>query len=157
MLYQLSYLATCESGIVGFFRSMSTSRAFMLAAMNPCPFCAVAPERIVAEEGPCLALSDRYPVSRGHRLIVPRRHVASFRELTDEEWQAVLRLARRLAQQLMENDPAIQGFNLGINDGAAAGQSVFHVHVHLIPRRSGDVRRPRGGVRGVIPDKQDYP
>ncbi|MBP7830599.1 MAG: HIT family protein [Kiritimatiellae bacterium] len=125
--------------------------------MNPCPFCEVAPERIMAEDGPCLALSDRYPVSRGHQLIVPRRHVASFRDLTDEEWQAVLRLARLLAKRMQEEDPSIQGFNLGINDGAAAGQSVFHVHVHLIPRRSGDVRRPRGGVRGVIPDKQDYP
>jgi ATP adenylyltransferase len=125
--------------------------------MNDCPFCQLAPERVTAQEGPCVAITDHYPVSKGHHLILPRRHVASFRELTEEEWMAIHRLARTLAQQMQQDDPSVQGFNLGINDGQAAGQSIFHVHVHLIPRRTGDVRRPRGGVRGVIPGKQDYP
>ncbi|MBU1694051.1 MAG: HIT domain-containing protein [Verrucomicrobia bacterium] len=125
--------------------------------MNACPFCEMTPDRITAEDGPCIAVLDRYPVSRGHHLIVTRRHVASFRELTDEEWLAIHRLARILVLRMQSDDPAIQGFNLGINDGPAAGQTIAHVHVHLIPRRTGDVRRPRGGIRGVIPGKQDYP
>ena len=125
--------------------------------MTICPFCEVAAERIVAEDGPCVALRDKYPVSRGHILIVPRRHVASFREMTPDEWAAVHRLARTLAAAMQAEDPAVQGFNLGINDGRPAGQTVFHVHVHLIPRRSGDVKQPEGGVRGVIPGKASYP
>lgn len=125
--------------------------------MNNCPFCEIPASRITAEDGPCIAVLDRYPVSRGHHLLVTRRHVASFLDLTAEEWQAIHCLARTLAQRMQQDDLAIQGFNLGINDGPAAGQTIFHVHVHLIPRRTGDVRRPRGGVRGVIPGKQDYP
>ncbi len=100
---------------------------------------------------------DGYPVSRGHSLIMPTRHVASFRDLTDEEWSAILHLAREQAAVLMQEDPTIDGFNLGINDGLSAGQSIFHVHVHLIPRRKGDVPFPRGGVRGILPGKADYP
>lgn len=125
--------------------------------MNPCPFCALTADRIAAEDGPCRAVADHYPVSRGHHLIIPTRHVASFRDLNDAEWSAIHRLATNLATRLQEDDPSIEGFNLGINDGPAAGQTIFHVHVHLIPRRRGDVRRPRGGVRGVIPGKRDYP
>jgi len=137
--------------------SMSTPGRLYSVRMNPCPFCEMAPDRIVMEDGPCVAVSDRFPVSRGHHLILPRRHVASFQDLTDEEWLAIHRLAKSLMQQMQRDDQAIQGFNLGINDGRAAGQTIFHAHVHLIPRRTGDVRRPRGGVRGVIPGKQDYP
>ncbi len=111
----------------------------------------------MAEDGPLVAIRDRYPVSAGHLLLVTRRHVASFREMTDEEWAAVLRMTRSLAQSMQKEDPAVQGFNLGINDGRASGQTIFHVHIHLIPRRSGDARRPQGGVRGVIPGKQQYP
>lgn len=125
--------------------------------MNSCPFCDIPKERIVAEDGPCLAIRDRYPVSHGHLLLVTCRHVASFRDMTDEEWTTVLKMARNLAAHMQKEDPAIQGFNLGINDGRAAGQTIFHVHIHLIPRRSGDVRRPEGGVRGVIPGKSQYP
>lgn len=125
--------------------------------MDSCPFCELEPDRIVAEDGPCVVLRDKYPVSRGHLLIVPRRHVASFREMTAEEWAAVHRLAKVLAARAQGDDAAVQGFNLGINDGRPAGQTVFHVHVHLIPRRSGDVERPEGGVRGVIPGKSAYP
>ncbi len=125
--------------------------------MKPsCPFCDPG-DRIIAEDGPCFALRDLYPVARGHTLIIPRRHVSSFRELTPEEWTAVHRLACRIAADLQREDPSIGAFNMGINDGPSAGQSIPHVHIHLIPRRQGDVRRPRGGVRGVIPFRQDYP
>lgn len=89
-------------------------------------------------------------------MIVPHRTIASFREMSDEEWLSVLDLARRISGQLRAEDPSIEGFNLGINDGEVAGQTVFHAHIHLIPRRKGDVPNPRGGVRWIFPDKADY-
>lgn len=125
--------------------------------MNECPFCSPPAERIVDKEGPCFAIRDLYPVSRGHTLIIPHRHIESFRALSEEEWLAAHRLACRIAEALQREDPEIVAFNFGINDGRAAGQSIPHVHIHLIPRRTGDVWRPRGGVRGVIPHKRDYP
>jgi ATP adenylyltransferase len=125
--------------------------------MNACLFCGMPADWIVAEDGPCLAIHDRYPVSPGHVLIVPRRHIASFREMTGDEWAAVHRLATALAAKAQAEDASVQGFNLGINDGRAAGQTIPHVHIHLIPRRTGDVPRPEGGVRGVIPGKAKYP
>jgi diadenosine tetraphosphate (Ap4A) HIT family hydrolase len=125
--------------------------------MTSCPFCTIPDERIIAEDGPCFAIRDLYPVSPGHTLIIPRRHVASFRELTADEWAAVHRLAKAVFEDLAARDGAVQACNLGINDGRLAGQTVPHAHIHLIPRRAGDVRRPRGGVRGVIPGKADYP
>lgn len=125
--------------------------------MSSCPFCDIPKDRVIAENGPCVAVRDHYPVSPGHSLIIPRRHIASFREMAAEEWGAVHSLAEELAKRLQAEDPSVQGFNLGINDGRAAGQTIPHVHIHLIPRRSGDVRKPRGGVRGVIPGKADYP
>lgn len=125
-------------------------------ASAPCPFCGLPPERIVARDGPCIAFRDGFPVSPGHTLVIPLRHVASFRDLTPEEWAAMHRLAQRLAAGLLAADPSIRGFNFGLNDGACAGQSVFHCHAHLIPRRDGDHPHPRGGVRAVIPGKADY-
>ena len=125
--------------------------------MNDCPFCSISKDRLIYEEGPCFAIRDRYPVSPGHILMIPRRHVASFREMTAEEWSAIHRLAADLAVKMQAEDHSIQGFNLGINDGRAAGQTIMHAHIHLIPRRSGDVYRPEGGIRGVIPGKARYP
>ena len=125
--------------------------------MNQCPFCRIPQDRVVARSGECIAFYDLFPVSQGHLLIIPLRHVASFTEVTEEEWVAVHQLASQLIHDLRQKDAAIQGFNWGINDGTVAGQTVFHAHLHLIPRRSGDVPHPRGGVRGVIPDKKDYP
>ena len=122
----------------------------------PCPFCGLPPERIVARDGPCIAFRDGFPVSPGHTLVIPLRHVASFRDLTPEEWATMHRLAQRLAADLLATDPSIRGFNFGLNDGDCAGQSVFHCHAHLIPRRDGDHPHPRGGVRAVIPGKADY-
>ena len=126
--------------------------------MNPpCLFCELPPERVIAADGPCFAFRDGFPVAPGHTLIVPRRHVASFRDLAPDEWAAAHRLAQKIAADLLAADPTIAGFNFGANDGAAAGQSIFHCHLHLIPRRIGDHPSPRGGIRGVIPGRADYP
>ena len=121
-----------------------------------CPFCSLPASRILAEDGSCVMLYDGYPVSEGHTLIVPRRHVSSFRLLTPEEWQAIARLSQRQAARLQEKDPTITGFNFGFNDGIDAGQTVFHAHAHLIPRRHGDHPTPRGGIRAVLPNKAHY-
>lgn len=123
---------------------------------NYCPFCKVESEReIIASSPLSVAFYDGFPVSPGHALIIPRRHVASFFELTQEEQQDLLNLADRV-KRIVEERYHPDGYNIGINVGEAAGQSIFHVHMHLIPRYQGDVPNPRGGVRGVIPSKQNY-
>jgi ATP adenylyltransferase len=122
---------------------------------SPCPFCQIAPEEIVAVDGPSMAFRDAFPASPGHTLIIPRRHVSSVRELTAEEWSAIGRLAQRLANDLQRADPSITGFNFGANDGVDAGQSVLHCHFHLIPRRPGDTPNPRGGIRKAISGRSD--
>ncbi|MBU0679195.1 MAG: HIT family protein [Verrucomicrobia bacterium] len=124
--------------------------------MSTSPFSDIAEDRILLRDDLCMAFYDTYPVTEGHVLIVPHRTIASFREMSDEEWLSVLDLARRISGQLRAEDPSIEGFNLGINDGEVAGQTVFHAHIHLIPRRKGDVPNPRGGVRWIFPDKADY-
>lgn len=98
---------------------------------------------------------DKFPVSPGHALIVPYRHFSNYFEATDEERQAIWRLVDE-AKTLVDRSHKPDGYNVGLNAGAAAGQTVLHAHVHLIPRYRGDVSDPRGGVRGVIPDKQRY-
>ena len=123
---------------------------------NDCPFCKVESEReIIASSPLSVAFYDGFPVSPGHALIIPRRHVASFFELTQEEQQDLLNLTDRV-KRIVEERYHPDGYNIGINVGEAAGQSIFHVHMHLIPRYQGDVPNPRGGVRGVIPSKQKY-
>lgn len=123
---------------------------------NPCPFCSVEFEReIIASSDLSLAFFDGFPVSPGHALIIPRRHVASFFDLTKEEQLDLLKLADEV-RFVIEERFHPDGYNVGINVGKAAGQSVFHVHMHLIPRYNGDVSNPRGGVRSVIPTKQNY-
>jgi diadenosine tetraphosphate (Ap4A) HIT family hydrolase len=122
-----------------------------------CPFCALPPDRVVDREGPVLAFRDAFPVAPGHTLVIPARHVPSFRDLAPDEASAAFRLLQRQAAALSAADPAITGFNVGANDGPDAGQTVFHCHIHLIPRRHGDHPHPRGGVRAVIPGRADYP
>jgi diadenosine tetraphosphate (Ap4A) HIT family hydrolase len=102
-----------------------------------------------------MAVRDGFPVARGHSLIVPRRHVSSFFELTVDERLAILELLDRSKIQL-DGQYAPAGYNIGINDGVAAGQTVMHLHVHLIPRYKGDVADPRGGVRWIFPEKAAY-
>lgn len=120
-----------------------------------CPFCSLDAHRIVFADDLALALDDAFPVSPGHALAIPRRHAGSWFELTVRERQAVLGMVDRLKERI-EHSRTPSGYNIGINDGLAAGQTVPHVHVHLIPRYDGDVPDPRGGVRWVIPGKAPY-
>ena len=123
---------------------------------NYCPFCKIESEReIIASSRLSVAFFDGFPVSPGHALIIPKRHVSSFFDLSQEERQDLLNLADSV-KQIVEERYHPDGYNIGINVGEAAGQSIFHVHMHLIPRYQGDVPNPRGGVRGVIPSKQNY-
>jgi diadenosine tetraphosphate (Ap4A) HIT family hydrolase len=122
---------------------------------RPCPFCAPQPARVLFGDDVAFAYRDGHPVSPGHTLIVARRHVGSWFELTAEERATMLRLLDTAREAIVaELHP--DGFNLGINDGPAAGQTVPHVHLHVIPRYQGDVADPRGGVRWVIPARADY-
>jgi diadenosine tetraphosphate (Ap4A) HIT family hydrolase len=120
-----------------------------------CPFCDLESGRVLEENELAIALLDAFPVSPGHTLVIPRRHIADFFELSNEEMMAVLELLKRVHARLMGGKRP-DGFNVGINVGRAAGQTVSHAHVHLIPRFAGDVAQPRGGVRNVIPGKGVY-
>lgn len=121
-----------------------------------CPFCELPPERIVSENELALAFRDGFPVTEHHTLIIPKRHVSDYFELFQPERNAMQLLMEEQRSLILEMDPTVSGFNVGINAGADAGQTIFHCHMHLIPRRKGDVEEPRGGVRGVIPAKQKY-
>jgi diadenosine tetraphosphate (Ap4A) HIT family hydrolase len=120
-----------------------------------CPFCSIAESRLAGQNGEAFWIRDGFPVSPGHSLIIPRRHVGSFFEATAPERSALLALLDE-ARAALTAELHPDGFNIGINDGAAAGQTVPHLHIHLIPRFHGDVADPRGGVRWVIADKADY-
>ncbi|QBQ56436.1 HIT family protein [Nitrosococcus wardiae] len=120
-----------------------------------CPFCSLPAIRIVHEITHVLVIRDLYPVSPGHTLIIPRRHLSYLAELSESEW-ADMQRALQLAKIKLDTELAPDGYNLGINDGAAAGQTVLHLHMHLIPRYKGDQKDPRGGVRWIFPGKADY-
>lgn len=134
---------------------MEISKIAPMSTQNYCIFCHLAPEQIIAENALCIAIRDGFPVSKGHTLIIPRRHVANYFDLTPEEIAAMQALMQKIKSQI-DKDFHPDGYNIGINVNAAAGQTIFHVHMHLIPRYTGDVDNPKGGVRGVIPDKQKY-
>lgn len=121
-----------------------------------CPFCALPPARIVARNEHGVVIRDAYPVTHGHTLVIPHRHVGSFFELHAEERGALLALLDQAKSGLEAGDDKPDGYNIGINVGPAAGQTVPHLHIHLIPRRTGDIADPRGGVRWIIPDKAAY-
>lgn len=124
--------------------------------MSNCIFCELERDRIIAENSLAIAIQDGFPVSEGHALVIPKRHVVDYFGLNSEELIACDELLRMVRSQLMENDPCIEGFNIGMNAGECAGQTIFHCHIHLIPRRTGDVENPRGGVRHLIPGKGYY-
>jgi diadenosine tetraphosphate (Ap4A) HIT family hydrolase len=121
---------------------------------EPCLFC--VPRGVTRRNGLAYCTRDSYPVSPGHSLIIPFRHCAGFFDLTSEEMAACMELVVA-EQRTLQEELNPDGYNVGVNVGAAAGQSVAHVHIHLIPRYRGDHPRPQGGVRQVIPDKADYP
>lgn len=118
---------------------------------RPCRFCSVGPALWIASNALAFALRDVFPVTPLHTLILPRRHVADYFGLTAGEREACAELIHQLRAAILTEDPAVEGFNIGMNVGEVAGQTLFHSHIHLIPRRRGDVEDPRGGVRMVIP------
>ena len=123
---------------------------------NPCLFCNISNNDFELENELAYACYDTYPVSNYHALIVPKRHVENYFELNNEEVLACDALLKELKKKLEYKDNTIEGFNVGSNSGKTAGQSINHCHIHLIPRRSGDVENPQGGVRSVIASKQHY-
>jgi diadenosine tetraphosphate (Ap4A) HIT family hydrolase len=122
---------------------------------KPCAFCTLVPTRIIGENEFAVVVRDSFPVSPGHTLVIPRRHIGSFFDLGAEERAAMLALLE-FARAGVEAEFRPDGYNIGINDGPAAGQTVPHLHIHVIPRYAGDVPDPRGGVRWVLPAKAKY-
>lgn len=124
---------------------------------SDCRFCPdKVSHRIVEEYDSVWAMKDGYPVSDGHHLIFPKRHALDWFSISEKERRDVDALIRILKKRLSESDSTISGFNIGMNCGESAGQTIFHAHIHLIPRRDGDTPKPKGGVRGVIPGKMGY-
>ena len=123
---------------------------------NPCLFCNSKISGIAHENNLAYASYDTYPVSELHCLIIPKRHVIDYFELTDEELVACNDLIKIIKEEVLIKDKNVKAFNIGTNAGKIAGQSIMHCHIHLIPRREGDVENPQGGVRSVIPQKQHY-
>jgi diadenosine tetraphosphate (Ap4A) HIT family hydrolase len=123
---------------------------------NPCLFCNSEKSGINHENNLAYASYDTYPVSDYHCLIIPKRHVGDYFELTNEELIACNDLVKIVKEEIINKDNSVKAFNIGVNVGKISGQSIMHCHMHLIPRREGDVENPQGGVRSVIPDKQHY-
>ncbi len=125
--------------------------------VNDCHFCGkLEHKRIMAKNNSVYAILDKYPVTEGHHLVIPFRHTEDYFSMADTERNDAMDLIRLLKNKIQNDDSSVIGFNIGMNCGEAAGQTVSHAHIHVIPRREGDVDNPRGGVRGVIPDKMDY-
>ena len=123
---------------------------------NPCLFCNIKESSLADENRLAYASYDTYPVSDLHCLIIPKRHVKDYFELTKDEVIACNELIKKIKEEILFKDPSVKGFNIGSNAGETAGQSILHCHIHLIPRREGDVENPQGGIRSVIPLKQHY-
>ena len=123
---------------------------------NPCLFCNTKESEFAHENELAYASYDSYPVSENHSLIIPKRHIKDYFDLTNEELLACNNLIKIIKKEIANKDNTVSGFNLGTNIGKVSGQSIFHCHFHLIPRREGDVENPQGGVRSVIPNKQHY-
>lgn len=123
-----------------------------------CLFCELPAEHfeVIDENELCLTLKDSYPVTEGHCLIIPRRHAENWFDMSTAEVTAANELMHRSRERIRNADPTVTGFNFGTNSGKSAGQSVFHAHIHFIPRRDGDQRDPQGGVRKIFPDKAKY-
>ena len=123
---------------------------------NPCLFCNIDESGYAHENNLAYASYDTYPVSKHHCLIIPKRHIKDYFDLSNDELIACDELIKIVKQEILSKDQSVIGFNLGTNIGKASGQSILHCHFHLIPRRENDVENPQGGVRSVIPNKQHY-
>jgi len=123
---------------------------------NPCLFCKIKESSLAHENNLAYASYDSYPVSKYHCLIIPKRHIKDYFELTNEELVACNDLIKFVKDEITNRDQTVSGFNIGTNIGKVSGQSILHCHFHLIPRRKDDVENPQGGVRSVIPNKQHY-
>ncbi len=123
---------------------------------NPCLFCDIEKSGFVYENDLAYASYDSYPVSELHCLIIPKRHIKDYFDLSKDELLACNELIKTVKKEIIKKDSSVKGFNLGTNIGKVSGQSILHCHFHLIPRREGDVKNPQGGVRSVIPNKQHY-
>ena len=123
---------------------------------NPCLFCNSEKSKCAHENDLAYASYDSYPVSEYHCLIIPKRHIKDYFDLSNEELIACNKLIKIVKKEITNKDSSVKGFNLGTNIGKVSGQSILHCHFHLIPRREGDVENPQGGVRSVIPKKQHY-
>ena len=123
---------------------------------NPCLFCNYKQSGLTAENELAYASYDTYPVSEQHCLIIPKRHVVDYFQLSDDELIACNNLIKIIKKEVLDKDKSVKAFNIGTNAGKVAGQSIMHCHIHLIPRREGDVDNPQGGVRSVIPKNQHY-
>ena len=124
--------------------------------LNNCIFCNLLPKEIIDEYKNFFVIRDAYPVTPLHSLIITKRHVVSYFQCSKEELNEIPIILDTQKTELKILDDTITGFNIGMNIGEDAGQTIFHCHVHIIPRRKGDTLNPRGGIRGVIPDKQNY-
>ena len=123
---------------------------------NPCLFCNIKESGCAHQNDLAYTSYDSYPVSKHHCLIIPKRHVGDYFELSKDELIACDELIKIAKNEILTKDQSVKGFNLGTNIGKVSGQSILHCHFHLIPRREGDVENPQGGVRSVIPNKQHY-
>lgn len=112
--------------------------------------------KVIFENNLAIAFYDSFPVTEYHTLIIPKRHVKDYFELVQAEINAINKLVSQVRMELLKIDASISGFNIGVNNGADAGQTIFHCHLHLIPRRKNDVKSPTGGVRNIIPGKGKY-
>ena len=128
----------------------------MLNPNNPCLFCNSKISGIAFENDLAYASYDSYPVTSNHCLIIPKRHIIDYFELTNDELIACNDIIKIIKQEIINKDKTVLAFNIGTNAGKLSGQSILHCHIHLIPRRKGDVKNPQGGVRAVIPKKQHY-
>ena len=123
---------------------------------NPCLFCNSKASAIAHENNLAYASYDTYPVSKQHCLIIPKRHVVDYFELSNDELIACNNLIKIIKKEILDKDKDVKAFNVGTNAGKLSGQTIMHCHIHLIPRREGDVDNPQGGIRSVIPKKQHY-
>lgn len=128
----------------------------MIQMSNKGLFCEIPQERIILNNKLSYAIRDAFPVTELHTLVIPKRHTADYFELDKDELLTCNEMLLQLKQDILKQDKSVTGFNVGINIGADAGQTIFHCHIHLIPRRLGDVPNPKGGIRHLIPGKGCY-